>query len=139
MSRIYAALMVMCASALFMYGCGLKPPPTQQEIAKADYGRYPDTYKEIVTEYVTNRLIDPDSAKFSDWAAPYQAWYRDYRGNTFFGYKVCVFVNAKNRMGGYTGRKLYFVMIHNDRVVAEDGGDYRYGTVGEEEAYKLCR
>jgi hypothetical protein len=41
-------------------------------------------------------------------------------------------------MGGYSGRKLHYVLIKNDRVEAHDGGDYRPGTYGEERIFKMC-
>ena len=40
-----------------------------------------------------------------------------YEKKEYFGYKVCLYVNAKNRMGGYTGRLLHFLMIKNGTVI----------------------
>ena len=122
---------------LFSFGCAGMQKPTPDQLANADYGSYPANYKEISTQYISNVLIDPYSAVFSDWKGPSTGWYRDYKG-TFFGYRVCVFVNAKNRMGGYAGRKLHYLIINNDRVTVHEGGDYRPGTVGEQMAYERC-
>lgn len=123
---------------LFTFGCAGTQKPTAEQLSSADYGRFPHNYEEITKEYISSRLIDPDSGKFSDWVSPTKSWYKNF-GDTFFGYRTCVFVNAKNRMGGYTGRKLYYVMIKNDRVIVQDGGDYRPGTMGEQRVYELCR
>jgi hypothetical protein len=111
--------------------------PTQEQIINADYGKYPDNYKEITTEFISRRLVDPYSAVFSDWKGPTGGWYGNYR-NLLFGHRVCVSVNAKNRMGGYTGSSLFFVLIKNGQVIAEEGGDYKPGTLGEQMVYDLC-
>lgn len=111
--------------------------PTPEQIKNADYGTQPENYKEITTEFISSRLIDPYSAVFSDWRGPSGGWFRNYN-NLLFGYRVCVSVNAKNRMGGYIGRKSFYVLIKNGQVIAEEGGDYKSGTVGEQRIYDLC-
>lgn len=120
----------------FLFGCAVGPSP--EEIGYAYYGDYPTEYKEITTKYILGNLVDPDSAKFYEWVSPKKGWYV-YRGETLFGYQACVFVNARNRMGGYTGQKLHYVMIKDGRVMVHDGGDYRHGSVGETMAFDLCR
>lgn len=122
---------------LFSLGCAGMQKPTPEQLANANYGSFPTNYKEITTQIISTMLIDPYSAVFSDWRGPSKGWYRNYKG-AFFGYRVCVFVNAKNRVGGYTGRKLHFAMIKDDRVVVHDGGNYRAGTMGEQWAYERC-
>lgn len=122
---------------LFSLGCAGVQKPTPEQLANADYGSYPADYKEITTQYISNILIEPYSAVFSNWRGPSKGWYGNYQGS-FFGYRVCVSVNAKNRMGGYTGSKLHFVVINNGRVIVHDGGDYREGTMGEQWAYERC-
>lgn len=124
-------VVVLCA------GCAALLVPSEEQFAKADYGEYPSNYEEIVKQHITGYLLDPESARFSDWKEPKKDWFRD-RG-LHFGYRVCVRVNAKNRMGGYTGKKLTYLLIKNGRIIGTEGGDYRYGSVGEEDVEKLCR
>jgi len=130
-------VLLISAILLLAVGCAGVKKPTPDQLANADYGSYPENYKEITEKYISDMLIDPYSAKFSDWRGPSTGWYSNYQG-TFFGYRVCVFVNAKNRMGGYSGRKIHYVMINNNRVVVHDGGDYKSGTMGEQWAYERC-
>lgn len=122
---------------LFAFGCGLIPKPTPEQLASADYGSFPADYKQMTTEYISRMLLDPYSAVFSDWKGPIKAWEGNSMAATF-GYRVCVSVNAKNRMGGFAGRKIHSVMINNDQIVAYYGGDYQSGTVGEQQAYERC-
>ena len=62
-----------------------------------------------IEEAVRENLIDPDSAKFGEIIE-----YTDADGDTM----ACVMVNAKNRMGGYTGESIVTVMKTAD-------GDWR--------------
>ena len=124
---------------LLILGCAGVQTPTYEQLDKADYGKFPENSKEIVTKYISSNLIDPYSAVFSGWQGPSKGWYADYWGkNISFGYRVCVQVNAKNRMGGYTGQKLYFIFFRDGNIVAREGGDYRPGTMGEQRIYELC-
>ncbi len=127
-------LVIFC---LGLIGCATMSPPTPEQAENADYGRYPDSYKEIVTNFMSDLLIDPYSAVYSDWSGPSKGWAGEGLLGYFFGYRVCVEVNAKNRMGGYGGKKLYLFVINNGQVVYRHGG-FRYGSMGREETIKLC-
>lgn len=110
--------------------------PTQEQIVSADYGSYPDDYKTIVSSYVERTLIDPNSMLLTDWRGPSRGYVYDYSG-AYFGYRVCVEVNAKNRMGGYIGRQPFFFMLHNGRIIKSEGG-YAYGTIGASNVETAC-
>jgi len=56
---------------------------------------------------MSQTLIDPYSAVYDNWRGPSKG-YMSSIGGKYFGYRICVDVNAKNRMGGYTGRHTYF-------------------------------
>ena len=115
---LLAALLGACATA-----------PSAGEIANADYGVYPSGYQETVKNYMAASLFDPYTAVYENWRGPAQG----YSGGNFvkieFGYRVCVDINAKNRMGGYVGRKRYYFLIRNGAVVQD---------LGEYGARKLC-
>ena len=119
-------------------GCASIPRPTPEQLATAEYGNPPSDYKTITMQHISVFLIDPYSAIFSGWRGPSKGWYKNKK-ETFFGYRVCVFVNAKNRMGGYTGRKLFFVIIKDNHIIAYKNGNYRKGTMGEQWAYDRCK
>lgn len=52
-------------------------------------------------------MFDPDSAKFSEVIA----------AKLESGYGACGMVNAKNRMGGYTGSQMFYVEFSQDMLV----------------------
>ncbi len=109
--------------SLFLLLSACAQPPSAEIIARADYGAYPSNFQEIIKTYMGNILFDPYSAVYENWRGPS----RGYSGGNFietkFGYRVCVDINAKNRLGGYVGRKHYYFLIKN-RVVVRDLGAF---------------
>lgn len=103
--------------------------PTQEQIANADYGPFPGNYQEIIKSYMERLLFDPYSAVYSNWRGPAQGFSGGNFVQTAYGYRVCVDINAKNRMGGYVGTKRRYFLINSDRVVQD---------LGELGAQQLC-
>lgn len=101
---------------IFIVSCATIPTP--HEVETADYGVYPYAYQEVVKNFMSETLFDPYSAIYSNWQGPSKGWY-GVSNRVSFGYRVCVKINAKNRMGGYTGGKVYFFII-NDVVPGEN-------------------
>lgn len=92
--------------------------PTLEEQAKADYGEIPSNYKELVKGDFYQSLIDPYSAKY-EFCEPYKAWASYYRPqpHVLYGRGICGTINAKNRLGGYVGRKLFWAFFHKGKLV----------------------
>jgi len=80
------------------------------------YGPAPvwQAYRERGERAIISRLIDPDSAKISWLGGYYQGEYKPFLEPRVSGYVACGLVNAKNRMGGYTGDRAFVVVIDND-------------------------
>ncbi len=123
---------------LLLVGCAIVPIPTQEQADNADYGSSPSDYQEIVKTFMSGKLLDPYSAVYTNWKGPHKGWISDpHRGN-FYGYRVCVDVNAKNRIGGYNvGSRPYYFMINNERVVYHTRGT-AVGTRGYYETIEIC-
>lgn len=100
---------------------GCAAAPSQQEVTAADYGNFPSDYEAIITKYMFIHLKDPASAQYQFLNKPTAAWRT--LGGKKFGYALCAHINAKNSFGGYTGAKLYYFMIRNGVVIAQEGGD----------------
>jgi hypothetical protein len=108
------------ATCSLLCGCAAMTAPNSAQIAAADYGQYPTNYREIVDEWMRDTLYDPHSVvdleitppeKYFLHAAPLMG------GGTTYGYRVQVKFNAKNRMGGYTGRDTMYLVIRNGSIV----------------------
>src|SRR5437763_16121901 len=83
--------------------------------AQADterYGPYPAKYKGIVRQWLNKQLIDPDSARI-EWIGEPKPADLGKSGEHLYGYLVNLPVNARNRLGGYTGTPKHAVLIRN--------------------------
>lgn len=71
-----------------------------------------------------SRLIDPDSARI-EWTHGFLlgSW-KPFLSKKIDGYWSCGLVNAKNRMGGYTGRSAFVVVL-------DPKGYVKYSEIGE--------
>jgi hypothetical protein len=91
-------------------GCGA--PRTYTE---ADFGAEPTPIRaaQLAKNHLNIILKDPESARTEHFFGPVK------HVVSFIGpgYAYCLVVNAKNSMGGYTGRKVYLFLIKNDRVI----------------------
>lgn len=90
----------------------------------ADYGPVPSDYEEKIKAEFDTRLIDPESARY-EFGKPVKA----YDNNIFsgeidwIGYAVEITLNAKNRLGGYTGRSAYTILFKDNVITDVKEGD----------------
>src|SRR5437899_4517250 len=107
---------VIVLGASLLFGCAQMIAPTSQQVAGADYGAFPSNYREIVNGWMRDTLYDPHSVVDLEIQPPVK-WYVQAAplmgGGRTFGYLVKVKLNAKNRMGGYVGRKTMNLMIRD--------------------------
>jgi hypothetical protein len=112
MTKINIALAVL---ALSLAGC--QALPTAQDAANADFGPYPDNYKEITQAYYASILKDPESAKYQSIEMPHQATFGSIFEGSRYGYLVCATLNAKNSYGGYIGNQTDGLLIRDGVVI----------------------
>jgi len=118
------------ASCTFIHG------NSANHLDKVDYGQYPSSYARIITDYMTDYLLDPQSAVYTNWKGPAKGFLTNGTG-VFYGYRVCVDINTKNKYGTYTGTKQHLFMIVNNRVVMIEGG-HRNGTTEHDQVFNMC-
>ncbi len=73
----------------------------QEERQTAQAGKLPKDYKSQIDARFAQTLIDPDSRQIQYLTFPY-------------GGLVCGYINAKNRLGGYTGREPFYAIFSSD-------------------------
>lgn len=110
----YAFLIYFFILLMFIIGCGFRPL-NPQELINDNPGKYPDNYEQIVKDYLHEFLSDPYSIRDLNITQPYKSWY-NVLGRATACYKGRVSFNAKNRMGGYVGKKVYLYIIRYGRV-----------------------
>lgn len=111
-------------------------PPTQ-----TDFGPAPSWDQAITVGEgaVKERLIDPDSARI-EW--PYQFLAGSLKpliGKAHVGYWTCGYVNAKNRMGGYSGRTPFLIMIRDGQVTSFNMGESDSPTVASVQCHDAIK
>jgi hypothetical protein len=114
-----------------LVGCATHPPTAEQE-RSANYGEISEiATTKLILNYLNATLIDPYSAHITTYvSSANKYWAADRKGAYHFGWLVGYTVNAKNRMGGYTGNKKYLAFIENEQIVQIyepfDSGDCCY-------------
>ena len=76
------------------------------------------------------RLIDPESAKIEWHYGFLLGWWRPLFSKRIEGYWTCGTINARNRMGGYTGRTSFVVVLNSS-------GNVNFVDIGESEDFDL--
>ena len=113
-------------SALLLGGCAAMIAPTPQEMAVADYGPYPENYKEIVNDWIHKTFFDPSSVQDLEISEPEKHFIQEaplMGAKRHFGWAVEVYANGKNRFGGYVGRQHFQLLIRNGVIDMEVNPD----------------
>jgi hypothetical protein len=131
-------IVVFIVTAILLSACANDGRPTKEQLAAADYGGVPKNHQKTVMEYInTKRLaFDPQSLQYDRWSNLHTGMYSDQVG-IHYGYMGCVYINAKNRQGGYAGYKPIVYVIRNDEVIFMDGGMH-VGTIRVQEILEQC-
>lgn len=94
-------------------------PITRNQIDNANFSEKPtdkEAYDKIKSHF-EGVLIDPNSLILKCSPVQGKGWAREYQGDKpTFGYTILCDVNAKNRMGGYTGSKTYIHIINGSKL-----------------------
>lgn len=99
----------------------LAASPALADKQKVDhvYGPEPswDEFRQIGEAAIIARLIDPESARITWRTGIYKGGFTPLFAHRVSGYAACGSVNAKNRMGGYTGATTFVVVIDYGRAL----------------------
>ena len=95
------------------------PPGANSPENEAKYGVYPIAYREIITRWLGERLLDAASAKI-EFQEPKPVDVRAKGGKMFHGYSVEFRVNSRNNFGMYTGFQKYRVLMRNGEILSSE-------------------
>jgi hypothetical protein len=120
--KVFASKSLIWALALGMIFIGsLKAQTPSADTAR--YGPYPTNYKELIMQWLSKQLIDPDSARI-EWSGEPKPSDLGTGSEAVSGYLVNFTVNARNRFGTYTGKQKHSVLIRNGEVIKSMGFGY---------------
>ncbi|EIX9252131.1 TPA: hypothetical protein MAQ12_003925 [Klebsiella pneumoniae] len=110
-------IMIKKAAVVFtvMLLGGCVSAPDKAELSRADYGKLPDNYQEIIKGSMSARLKDPYSARY-DFNEPFKGWCKS-GFTTYYGWLVPFTLNAKNSYGGYVGNKSYLYLVNKNNAI----------------------
>ena len=117
-------LTFIIATTLFLTGCakGVIPMPDMVYperntafLSDEAYGVYPNQYKTILKDYLTNKLPYPKDARVEFVNKPGKLSINQL-GNTYAGYRVCLSINSRNKKNIFTGYKTHLFIIKNNNV-----------------------
>ena len=115
--------LAFCAAMLFLvgnlFGQAPQPPPTDPAL----YGPYPTNYKEIVMDWLNQQLVDASSARI-EWQSEPKPADLGKNGQHLYGYVVQFTVNARNRLGAFTGKQNHGALIKDGQVIKGLGLGY---------------
>ena len=97
------------ALGLVLSGCVSTPQPS------AETGPFPTRYREMAKEYLRRTLFDPYSVRDAEIAEP-AVKASIHLLDPAPAWTICVRLNAKNRMGAYTGITEDALLVRGDRV-----------------------
>jgi len=137
MQRAWRTAAVLCVGAAAALAGGCKNPPTQEEMAKFDYGPRPDDYQKLIRDFLASKLHDPAGAIVEFKAGPRELFQQDTALRTRqYGWGVCVFVNDRDSKGALEGAYPMVFFIRDGKIVAVNGGSddnvigWRYARTG---------
>jgi hypothetical protein len=113
---------MIVAAALLGTGIGVGTAMAKEQKPPHIYGPAPEwsRFRERAESAIISRLIDPDSARIKWLGGFYKGEFKPFLERRVAGYTACGLVNARNRMGGYTGDRVFVVVIDNDMVLYAD-------------------
>lgn len=116
MKRVLLAILFYCGTLLICLSAPGQSPSPPAAAEEAKHGVYPIAWREIVTRWLHERLLDPASARIEWISEPKPIQIKGRDGLPFFGYAVDVTVNSRNKFGMYTGKQARRVYIRNGEV-----------------------
>ena len=106
----------------FLPACATPEPPpvTQQDLTKIDYGSPPQDYEQVVKDYFTKTLREPESTQFR-FGLPFKGYLQHgaLLGGQVAeaGYFVEVWLKLKSPTGEYLPERRLAVLIKNGEVL----------------------
>ena len=118
-------MFVVTVACLGLTGCARhhQPTPEERSMAMQKNWVYPTEYQTTIKNYWHGRLIDPTSPLF-EFSTPRKGYFASgalREKSITWGWIVDYTINAKNRMGGYTGWKAHRTFIVNEQVICDTG------------------
>lgn len=91
---------------------GIPVGPSQEQINSADFGPFPENWKQITSQALAEELIRPESLYIREIQVPIKAWSKMPDGEILYGWGVCGLTVL-----GTTRLQRFIIFIHDDRPI----------------------
>ena len=81
---------IICLIFLVL-GCASMPKPTPEQLSSANYGPFPQNWKQIVTDALAVEMIRPETLNVQKTEEPVKTWIITPDGETLYAWGVCGF------------------------------------------------
>ena len=106
-------VMVLLGLLLVISACATPMPrPSPQEMAAADYGLFPESWKQITKDALAREMVRPEGLYIRDIYPPNQVWIITPDGEKIYGWGVCGFV-----VMGISKMEPFLVVIRDESPV----------------------
>jgi len=137
MRSVRKAAAALFIGAVVAVAGGCKNPPTQEEMAKVDYGPRPENYQQLILDWLAPKLHDRANALVEFKAGPRELYQQDTTLRPLqYGWGVCVFISDKDSKGTAEAPYPMVFFIRDGKIVAVNGGSddnvigWRYARTG---------
>lgn len=112
---IISSFLTGCAKGVIPMPDMVYPERNPVILSDESYGVYPDKYKTILKDYLTNKLPYPKDARVEFVNKPGKLSINQL-GSTYTGYRICLSINARNNKNIFTGYKTHLFLIKNNDI-----------------------
>lgn len=88
------------------------PRPTPEQINSANYGPFPENWKQIVSNTIAEELVRPETLYIKKMEEPIKTWTVTPDGEMLYGWVICGL-----EVMGFSHLEGFAVFIHYDKVV----------------------
>lgn len=102
---------------ILLTACVAIPKPTKEQLASADYGPFPESWKELTSSALAAELVRPETLYIRKIEQPRKLWVRTPDDEDIYGWGVCGML-----VMGISRLEQFFVLIRDDEVIYEELG-----------------
>ena len=104
------------AAVLFLLialiACASSPRPTAQQLNSADYGPFPENWKQVASDTIAEELVRPEDLYIRKIDPPVKSWVATPDGEMLYAWGVCGMIVV-----GRGSLESFFVMVHDGKPI----------------------
>ena len=103
---------LFCILFFFLIGCATIPQPSPQQLNSADYGPFPENWKQIVSDTLAGEMVRPETLYIRKIENPIKVWIITPGGEFICGWGVCGMI-----VMGVSSLEPFLILIQYDKPI----------------------